>query len=107
MRVPERRPWMIALDTFALLKSVAGAPQTFAAVETDLEQAVSAAVMKLLRSKALSLDGLRELSRAIGPDALGYVLDHASTTNAEIVALVKKLDKHWPLLASARIGMQR
>jgi hypothetical protein len=98
---------MIALDTFALLKRIAGASETFAAVEADLEKVAVASVKKLLKHKELTLDGLRALNRAIGADSLGFILGHDSLKVAEITALIKKLDQHWPPLKSARVADQR
>jgi hypothetical protein len=98
---------MIALDTFALLRSIAGAPETFAAVEDDLERAAVASIKKLLKAKGLTIDYLRSLSQVLGPDSLGFILGHDSVKDKEITALVKKLDKHWPPLASARVEIQR
>jgi hypothetical protein len=98
---------MIALDTFALLRSIAGAPEIFCAVEPDLEKVAVASVKKLLKSKKMTLDGLRALNRVIDTDTLGFVLGHDSMKDSEITALVRKLDKHWPMLASARLDLQR
>jgi hypothetical protein len=98
---------MIALDTFALLKRIAGASETFADVEADLEKAAIASVKKLLKPKDLTLDRLRALNRAIGVDSLGFILGHDSVKDKDITALVKKLDQHWPTLKSARIHDQR
>jgi hypothetical protein len=98
---------MIALDTFALLKSIAGAPETFAPVEDDLEKVAIASVKKLLRAKGLTLDGLRALSRAIGPDDLGFILGHESTKDKEITDLVRKLDQYWPMRTTARVNELR
>lgn len=98
---------MIALDTFALLRSIAGAPGTFASVEDDLERLAVAAITKLLKAKGMTLEGLRALNAAVGPDTLGFILGHDSMTDADIKGLVRKLDQHWPKLANARPDSQR
>ena len=98
---------MTTLDTFALLKSIAAAPQTFTAVEPDLERVAIASVKKLLKATGLTLDELRALNRAIGADALGFVLGHDSMKDNDVKGLVKKLDKHWSKIVSARIDAQR
>src|SRR5688500_10370319 len=98
---------MIALDTFALLKRISGAPETFASVEADFEKAAIASVRKLLKPKELTLEKLRALNRAIGADSLGFILGHDSVKDKDITALVRKLDQKWPALKSARIPDQR
>ena len=98
---------MIALDTFTLLRSIAAAPKTFGAVEPDLEKAAVAAVKKALKARGLSLERLREIARAIGPDALAFVAGHDSMKDSDIKSLVKQLDKHWPALSAARIDELR
>lgn len=98
---------MIALDTFVLLRSIAGAPETFAAVEADLERAAVSSVKKVLKTKGLTIEDLRAVNRALGEDALGFILGHDAVKESDIKALVKKLDKHWPMLANARIDQQR
>lgn len=98
---------MIALDTFALLKSMAAAPKTFGAVEADLEKAAVAAVRKSLKARDLTIERLREIARAIGTDALGFVAGHDSMKDSDIKAVVKQVDKHWPELKTARIDEQR
>lgn len=98
---------MIALDTFALLRSIAGAPETFAAVEADLERAAVSSVKKVLKAKGLTLEDFRALNRALGADTLGFILGHDSMKDSDIKGLVKKLDKHWPLPANARLDVQR
>jgi hypothetical protein len=98
---------MIALDTFALLRSIAGAPETFAVVEADLERAAVASVKKVLKAKGLTLEDFRALNGALGADTLGFILGHDTVKDSDIKGLVKKLDKHWPILPNARIDVQR
>ena len=98
---------MIALDTFALLKSMAAAPKTFGSVEPDLEKAAVAAVRKLLKARDLTIEKLREIARAIGADALGFVAGHDSMKDSDIKGVVKNVDKHWPTLKTARVDEQR
>jgi hypothetical protein len=98
---------MIALDTFALLRSIAGAPETFAAVEADLERAAVSSVKKVLKAKGLTLEDFRALNRALGTETLGFILGHDAVKDSDIKGLVKKLDKHWPMLPDARNDMQR
>jgi hypothetical protein len=98
---------MIALDTFALLRSIAGARETFATVEADLERAAVSSVKKVLKAKGLTLEDFRTLNRALGADTLGFILGHDAVKDSDIKGLVKKLDKHWPMLLNARIDVQR
>lgn len=98
---------MIALDTFALLKSIGAAPKAFEAVESDLEKAAVAAVKKSMKARDLTVEQLREIARAIGADALGFVAGHDSMKDSDIKAIVKQLDKHWAALKTARIDEQR
>jgi hypothetical protein len=98
---------MITLDTFALLRSIAAASKTFEAVEPDLEKAGVAAVKKSLKAKNLTIEQLREITRAIGADALGFVAGHDSMKDSDIKGIVKQVDKYWPAVKSARIDEQR
>lgn len=98
---------MIALDTFALLKSMAAAPKTFGSVEPDLEKAAVAAVRKSLKARDLTIERLREIARAIGADAFGFVAGHDTMKDSDIKGVVKQVDKHWSALKTARIDEQR
>lgn len=98
---------MIALDTFSLLRNIAAASKTFEAVEPELEKAAVAAVKKVLKTRGLTLERLHEIRRAIGPDALAFVVGHDSMKDSDVKSLVKQLDKHWPELSAARVDELR
>jgi hypothetical protein len=98
---------MIALDPFALLKSIAAAPATFAPVEGELETGAVAAIRKLITAKDMTLAQLRAVNDAIGADTLGFILGHDSIKDSDIKALVKRLDRQWAQLDEARIDALR
>jgi hypothetical protein len=61
----------------------------------------------VLKAKGLTLEDFRALNGALGADTLGFILGHDTVKDSDIKGLVKKLDKHWPILPNARIDVQR
>lgn len=82
------------LDSAAVLRALADHPDAFPALRGDVAEFARKAMVKQLKDKALTLDGLRRLARACGEEAVATVLDGWETP--ELIGLAKKADGHGP-----------
>ncbi|MET7244083.1 hypothetical protein ABZT49_12005 [Methylobacterium sp. EM32] len=84
----------LEIDGLAVLCAIAEAPQAFPAIRSDVTKAAHALVTKQLKAKTLDLAGLRAVREALGPQPLALIVD--GLKDAEVKALVTRLDKHHP-----------
>lgn len=84
----------LEIDGLAVLCAIAEAPEAFPAIRSDVTKAAHALVTKQLKAKTLDLAGLRAVRNALGPQPLALIVD--GLKDAEIKALVTRLDKHHP-----------
>ncbi|MGB8984559.1 MAG: hypothetical protein WCC12_22015 [Anaerolineales bacterium] len=96
---------MMTRTAFALLKSIGASETAFLVVGAEVEKAALAIMQKRLKAKDLTVDGLRDVCRAIGADTFAAVIDNLA--DKDVSSLIKKLDKLWPELKSASLPAQR
>jgi hypothetical protein len=84
----------LEIDGLAVLCAIAEAPEAFPAIRSDVTKAAHALVTKQLKAKTLDLAGLRAVREALGPQPLALIVD--GLKDAEVKALVTRLDKHHP-----------
>ena len=84
----------LEIDGLAVLCAIAEAPEAFPAIRGDVTKAAHALVTKQLKAKTLDLSGLRAVHNALGPQPLALIVD--GLKDAEVKALVTRLDKHHP-----------
>jgi len=84
----------LEIDGLAVLCAIAEAPEAFPAIRGDVTKAAHALVTKQLKAKSLDLAALRAVRNALGPQPLALIVD--GLKDAEVKALVTRLDKHNP-----------
>ncbi|MFG1428184.1 hypothetical protein [Roseixanthobacter glucoisosaccharinicivorans] len=82
----------IHLDGHAVFAAIGAHPAAFPDLSTDVAVAAEKLLVKQIKAKGLTLDGLRALFKAIGSDLATVLLDTLKDT--DVAALVKKLDKN-------------
>ena len=88
---------MMTQIAFALLKSIGASEPTFGPVGAEVEKAALTIMQKLLKSKVLSVAGLRDTCSAVGADAFAAVIDNLA--DKDVTALIKKFDKLCRILS--------
>ncbi|MGQ0445512.1 MAG: hypothetical protein ACT4O2_10410 [Beijerinckiaceae bacterium] len=81
----------IDIDGIAVLHAIAGNPLVFPDVAPELSRVARTLVVKQLKAKATTLEGLRHIHGAIGGEAFVLILDDLGDSGS--ASLVKKLDK--------------
>src|SRR5437868_802896 len=87
------------IDGFTVLARIAAHPAAFQDIAKEATAAARALAVKQIKSKATSLQRLRDIRAALQPEAFGLVLD--GLPDAQIKSLLGKLDKHNPELTSS------
>ena len=95
----------LEIDGLAVLCAIAEAPEAFPAIRSDVTKAAHALVTKQLKAKTLDLPGLRAVREALGPQPLALIVD--GLKDAEVKALVTRLDKHHPDLKDGPAVLHR
>jgi hypothetical protein len=95
----------IALDGFEVLRRLGKHADAFAVVRADVDKAAGALVLKCLKAKSTGINELREIHKALGPDQFGLVLENLK--DAEMKAILTRLDKHHPELKGATSAWRR
>ena len=93
------------LDSGAVLRALADHPDAFPALRADVAEFARKAMVKQLKDKALTLDGLRRLARAGSEEAVATVFDDWSA--AELAGLAKKVDVHGAKAIGDEAAMRR
>ncbi|ACL55703.1 hypothetical protein [Methylobacterium nodulans] len=89
----------LEIDGLAILCAIAEAPQAFPAIRQDVGKVAQSLVTKQLKAKDLTLDALRQLQAALGPQPLALVVE--SLSDAEVRTLVTRLDRTNAALKAA------
>ncbi|WP_298957576.1 hypothetical protein [uncultured Methylobacterium sp.] len=89
----------LEIDGLAVLCAIAESPEAFPAIRSEVTKAARALVVTQLKAKTLTVEGLRKVEAALGPQPLALVLD--GMKDAEVKSLVTRLDKHHPELKAA------
>ncbi|RVU14121.1 hypothetical protein [Methylobacterium oryzihabitans] len=89
----------LEIDGLAVLCAIAESPEAFPAIRSEVTKAARALVVTQLKAKTLTVEGLRKVEAALGPQPLALILD--GMKDAEVKSLVTRLDKHHPELKAA------
>jgi hypothetical protein len=93
------------VDGFAVLRSMGAHPEAFAAIALEVARTARALVLKQITHKDTGLKIVRDIRAAVGPEAFSLITDGMS--DAQIKALVLKLDRHNPELKTANEAARR
>lgn len=89
----------LEIDGYAVFGAVAAMPELFPDIRPEVARTARALVVRQLKAKALPLVRLRQIRRALGAENFALIADGMS--DAEIRALVARLDRHHPELKAA------
>ena len=89
----------IEVDGFAVIRRIAERPDVFSDITAEMNKAARAFVGGQLKAKTTTLTKLRAVHAVIGDEAFALILDGLG--DATVNALVKKLDKDHPEIATA------
>ncbi|ACA16331.1 hypothetical protein M446_1848 [Methylobacterium sp. 4-46] len=96
----------LEIDGLAILCAIAETPQAFPAIRHDVAKAAQALVVRQLKAKDMTVDGLRRVQAALGPHPLALLVD--GLTDAEVKTLVTRFDKHGAALkAGGAVELRR
>jgi hypothetical protein len=84
----------IALDGFEVLRQVGKHPNIFAPIRIDVDKQARALVVKCLKAKAVGLDVVRDIYKALGEEQFRLLVE--GLKDAEAKSVVTRLDKHHP-----------
>ncbi|WP_232629087.1 hypothetical protein [Methylobacterium sp. Leaf118] len=93
------------VDGYAVLQALASAPEAFPDIRTEVPKAARALVVKQLKARTLRVPALRVVREVLGPEAFALIADGMS--DAEVKAVVTRLDPHHPTLKEATPGWHR
>lgn len=82
------------LNGFAVLRSIGDHASSFRAISAEVNKAARTLVVKQLGAKTMTLASTRSLRRLIGEDAFVLVIE--GMKDAQVKALLTRLDKHHP-----------
>jgi hypothetical protein len=95
----------LEFDGFEAWQAVADHPDTFASLRADAAKSARAALVKYLKTKTLGIPDLRAARKALGKDLFRHLVD--GMKDAEVKALVTRLDKYHPELKTADAAWRR
>ena len=82
------------VDGYAVLGAIARAPDAFPDLRAELAKTARTLVVKQLKAKGLTFDGLRRVHGSLGAESFALVIDGLSEADAR--SLVTRIDKHLP-----------
>jgi DNA-binding GntR family transcriptional regulator len=80
------------IDGFAILRTIGGHRESFAAIAADVVKAARALLVKQMTHKRTGLKTVRDIRAALGAEAFSLIID--GMTDAQIRALTARLDRH-------------
>ncbi len=93
------------VDGYAVMQAMAAAPEAFPDIRAEIPKAARALVVRQLRARGLKAPALRMIRDVIGTEAFALIAD--GMTDAEVKAVVARLDPHHPTLKQATPGWFR
>lgn len=93
------------VDGYAVLQALASAPEAFPDIRAEVPKAARALVVKQMKARTLRVPGLRVIREVVGFEAFALIADGMS--DAEVKAVVTRLDPHHPTLKEATPGWHR
>jgi hypothetical protein len=95
----------LEFDGFEAWQAIADHPDTFASLRADAARSARAALVKYLKTRTLGIPELRAARKALGKDLFRLLVD--GMKDAEVKALVARLDRHHPGQKVADPGWRR
>jgi hypothetical protein len=95
----------LEFDGFEAWQAIAQSPDTFAALRADAAKSARVALVKYLKTRTLGIPDLRAARKALGKGQFRLLID--GMKDAEVKALVARLDKHHPEQKVADPGWHR
>jgi hypothetical protein len=95
----------LEFDGFEAWRAIADSPDTFAPLRADAAKSARAALVKYIKTKTLGIADLRAARKALGKDLFRLLVD--GMKDAEVKALVARLDKHHPELKTGDAAWRR
>jgi hypothetical protein len=80
------------LDAFETWRAIGKEPELFAPIRAEAAKAARTVLVKMLKSKSLSLGQAAEMRKAIGKETFALLID--GMKDAEVKTLVTRFDKH-------------
>lgn len=93
------------VDGYAVLQAIVAAPEAFPDIRADVSKAARAMVVRQLKARSLKAPALRMIRDVVGTEAFALIAD--GMTEAEVKAVVARLDPHHPTLKQATSGWFR
>lgn len=93
------------VDGYAVLQAMAAAPEAFPDIRAEIPKAARTLVVRQLKARGLKAHHLRMIRDVIGTEAFALIAD--GMTDAEVKAVVARLDPHHPTLKQATPGWLR
>jgi hypothetical protein len=94
-----------AIDGFEILRAIGHNSELFRSLRSEVDKFALALLKKHLKAKAMNIDAFHALQGAVSRDVLSLFLEELS--EAELKSFTKKLDRHYPELASANASLFR
>src|ERR1700744_2846597 len=95
----------IVLDGFEVFQQVGKHADVFAPIRADVAKQATALIVKCLKAKAVDLDALHDIRKALGNDHFRLVID--GLKDAELKTILTRLDKHHPELKQGSASWKR
>lgn len=93
------------LDGFETWRAIAKEPDLFAPLRAEAAKSARAALVRLIKSKTMTLGDLKAIRKAIGKETFALVLD--GMKDAEVKTLASRFDKHHPEMKSGNAAWRR
>jgi 16S rRNA G1207 methylase RsmC len=95
----------LEFDGFDAWRAIAESPETFASLRAEAAKSARTALTKFAKAKATGLAELRRARKAVGKDQFRLLVD--GMKDAEVKALVARLDRHHPEQKGAEPAWRR
>jgi hypothetical protein len=95
----------IALDGFEVFRQIGKHAELFAPIRIDIDKQARTLVVKCLKAKAVGLDALRDIRKALGKEQFELLLEGLKDTEAKSV--LTRIDKYHPELKNSSAAWRR
>src|ERR1700761_4322001 len=95
----------IALDGFEVFRQIGKHAETFAPIRADVDKQARTLLAKCLKAKAVGLDALHDIRKALGKEPFELLLE--SLKDTEVKGVLTRIDKHHLEIKSASAAWRR
>jgi hypothetical protein len=95
----------IALDGFEVFQRVGKHADVFAPIRADVDKQARMLVVKCLKAKAVGLEALRNIRKALGKEQFDLLLEGLEDAVAK--SILSRIDKHHPEMKAASAAWRR